>query len=337
MSDVNFAALNEELIQIVEKNIDPKFRDALKRVETDRKSMLNKAADKYKDDDGYYGQQIKRRLKNSEPVRKIYQELAKGGLDVEQASIEFIGTGEELNAKNLKQILKDKMDKEDYNNGPNRVFLIMDKHYEPGMWDEENRTGFGVWEAYYRDGKFFLDDYVRNSSFQAYAKGRILMADLNAKNKWLADKDFYIAYGKSNADKRNERTANKVPASQKRYPVGRWDDHLDKSGYDLKDARNALQMRLKDYKKNSGTYTKQVEELTAQLDELLPKVNEILSNIDFNQGIDLPKKVMEAARRAAVEINDIAKAEDSTWYDDSSMKNRIFDAKVALAKLRELL
>lgn len=258
MSDVNFAALNEELIQIVEKNIDPKFRDALKRVETDRKAMLNKAADKYKND-GYYGNQIKRRLKDSEPVRKIYQELAKGGLDVEQASIEFIGTGADLNSKNLKQILKAKMDKEDYNNGPNRVFLIMDKHYEPEMWDREDRTGFGVWEAYYREGKFFLDDYVRNSSFQAYAKGRILMADLNAKNKWLADKDFYIAYGKSNADKRKERTANKVPQQFRR--TGGWD--ADKSGYDLRAARDALQKRLKDYKKNNGTYTKQVEELTA--------------------------------------------------------------------------
>ena len=339
---MDFKQINEDLISLVEKTIDPKFRDAIKRVETDRKTKLQNKLDKTDPDWTTQRQRIRTGLNKVDPVRKIYKELAAGGMDVEASTIEFIGKGSELNAKNLKQILKDKMDKEDYNNGPNRVNLIMDSGKEFDDFNvewQEDETGIAVWQAYYKEGKFFLDEYTRNAEFTPPFKGRILMAELNSQNKWLQDNDFYIAYGKSSKEKRDERAKAKEGSIERIRNKDSWFGYnkLDKSGYNLTIARNDLKMRLKDYKKNNGTYTKQVEELTKQLDELLPQVNDVLSHIDFNQGIEKPQNVMKAARKAAVAIKDITSSADSQWYDDSSMKRRVDDAKEALNNLKIVL
>ena len=334
---MDFKKLHEDLVSMVEKTIDPKFRDAIKRTEQNRLDKINKALER-PDVSDYRRGELEKGRKIKHPVRKVYTALAKKGLDVEQSTIEFIGTGADLDGKKLKNILKEKMDKEDYNNGPNRVLLVLDKKLEASDWypEETRDPGFCIWTAYYQDGRFYLDDYSPESGFSGYTKGRNLMADLNAKNKWLQDKDFYIAFGKSLGDKRQERINNRIPDSQRRYDVNQgW--NLDKSGYDLKDAKNDLERRLKEYKKNNGTYTKQIEELRNQLNSLLPKVQEVLSNVDFNKGIETPQEVMKMARKAVVDINYINSGMDSNWNDDATMRYRIDTAKKSLETLEILL
>ena len=336
---MDFKKLHEDLVTMVEKTIDPKFRDAIKRTEQNRMDKINKALER-PDVSDYRRGELEKGKKQKHAARRVYTALAKKGLDVEQSTIEFIGTGADLDGKKLKNILKEKMDKEDYNNGPNRVLLILDKHLEASDWypEESRDPGFCIWTAYYQDGRFYLDDYSPESGFDGYTKGRNLMADLNAKNKWLQNKDFYMAFGKSTQEKRDERIKNRIPDSQRRY---RHDVNqvwgLDKSGYDLKDAKNDLERRLKEYKKNNGTYTKQIEELRNQLNSLLPKVQEVLSNVDFNQGIETPQEVMKMARKAVVDINYINSGMDSNWNDDSTMRYRIDVAKKSLERLEILL
>lgn len=337
---VDFKQINEDLISFVEKTIDPKFRDAIEKVQKQRLDKMNKELEDPNTSD-WRKQDIEQHMKIKHDAKNVYKALASKGLDVEKATIQFIGTGAELDGKILKKILKEKMDKEDYNNGPNRVFLIMDQHHESSNWRADydyDGTGISIWSAYYQGGKFFLDDYVPVRGFAPVCKGRILMADLNAKANYTQKADFYIAFGVSSNEIRKQRRDNKAPQSLDRAKnPDDWYNRYDKSGYDLKAARDALSNRLKEYKKNNGTYAKRVEELTGKLDEMLPKVNEILSNIDFNQGIEKPQNVMKAARKAAVAIKEITSSADSKWYDDDSMKSKIIAAEEALYNLENLL
>ena len=297
---VDFKKLNEDLISFVEKNIDPKFRDALKaskerqavglqkEVDYNKQKAADAAAKGY--DAEYWEKEAKQyadKLAGKKSADYVYNELYHKGLAVDQATIEYIGNGKELDAKKMKKIIKEKLPADKEYDRQNHVFLIADTHEPESLRygsPERARSGFVVWEAGYTDGTFYLDSWTRTKAIEPYEKGRVLMADLN---KGRCNYDFYLAFGPDVKDKQNARRNAKDGSIERRspkdYPYGEesYAKAYDKSGYDLEAARNKLMQRLQDYKKNNGVYTGKVEEVQKLMEEAEKKVREYMNKIDI--------------------------------------------------------
>lgn len=297
---MDFKQINEDLISLVERTIDPKFRDALQASRDSQNVGLQKDMDKYKQsaidasvkgyDTEYWDKEAKEvadKIAGKKSADFVYNELYHKGLAVDQATIEYIGNGKDLDAKKLKNILKAKLPANKEYDRNNDVYLIADTHEPESLRygsPEGARSGFVVWVASYVDGVFNLDSWARTKAIEPYEKGRVLMADLN---KGRCNYDFYICYGPTVGEKQRQRRDAKDGSierkSLKDYPYGEesYARAYDKSGYDLEAARYKLMQRLQDYKKNNGVYTGKVEEVQKLMEEAEKKVREYMNKIDI--------------------------------------------------------
>ena len=356
---VDFKKLNEDLISFVEKNIDPKFRDALKaskerqavglqkEVDYNKQKAANAAAKGY--DAEYWEKEAKQyadKLAGKKSADYVYNELYHKGLAVDQATIEYIGNGKELDAKKLKKIIKEKLPADKEYDRQNHVFLIADTHEPESLRygsPERARSGFVVWEAGYTDGTFYLDSWTRTKAIEPYEKGRVLMADLN---KGRCNYDFYLAFGPDVKDKQNARRNAKdgIVKRYKKSDLNHWDQEyfdrlFDKSGYDVQQFKKELMQRLQDYKKKNGAYTEQAEEIQNKLNNVEPKIRDYMSKLNIKE-YSASKKlegVLSGYRSFCWEAEQFLKEIEDKDATDGSVNRRYKDAIEQYNKLDSML
>lgn len=338
---IEFKKINEDLISLVERTIDPKFRDALQASRDSQNAGLQREIDRNKQsaidaaargsDPEYWEKEAKEvtdKLLGKKSADFVYNELYHKGLAVDQATIEFIGNGKELDAKKLKKIIKEKLPADKGYDRQNHVFLIADTHKPESIRygsPERARSGFVVWEAGYTDGTFYLDSWTRTKAIEPYEKGRVLMADLNKGN---CNYDFYLAFGPDVKDKQNARRDAKdgVIKRYKRSDLNKWDQEdferwFDKSGYDVQQFKKELMQRLQDYKKKNGAYTEQAEEVQNKLKDIETRIREFMSNIDikdYTAAIKL-KEILDGYRSFCWETDSFLKEIEKDTATDKSV------------------
>lgn len=348
---MNFKQINEDIISLVERTIDPKFRDALQAsrdkqaVGLQREVDYNKQRAAQSTDPEYYEKEAKQytdKLAGKKSADFVYNELYHKGLAVDQATIEYIGNGKDLDAKKLKNILKAKLPANKEYDRNNDVYLIADTHEPESLKygsPERARSGFVVWVASYVDGVFNLDSWARTKAIEPYEKGRVLMADLN---KGICNYDFYICYGPTVGEKQRQRRDAKDGVINRRkksdlpsYDQDWYDKIYDKSGYDLEEARKKLMQRLQDYKKNNGKYTAKVEEVEGLMKEAETKVRDYMSKLDIGDYVASKKlnEILGGYRSFIMDgkwFIDEINSKDAT---DASVDRRYGDAIAAYQKL----
>ena len=346
MKHVDFRKLNEDLIQIVERTIDPKFRDALKASADKQNTDLKNRIDRYKNagDNGEWLDTAEKNLKGKKPADYIYKQLAKRRLEVDKATIEYIGSGKDLDAKTLRNKIKAKLPADKKYDENNKVFLIADTHSVPELSfyrkAEFEGSGFYAWEASYSDERFYLDQYMGDTTLKSDIAGRTLMAYLN--NNDVPEWDFYLAFGPSSYAKRRERAfQNNDPYARKDLrKVDKYDlQFYDKSGYPIDKMKDELIQRLKEYKKSKGAYTTQADEIQNALNTLETKVKDFMSNSDIRD-FDVRrslKEIMDSFSYCCTETELFISAINDKTSTDEYVNKKYTDAKISINKLERLL
>lgn len=335
---MDFKKLHEDLVTMVEKTIDPKFRDAIKRhAEGQRKVYTDRAAN-YRDrgtrasDPDWYETQAKeydQKAKRKQPSELVYKNLARLGLDVEKSTIKYLGNAQDFDSKSLKKELKQYIDKEDTNR---RCYLIYDTNY-----DSYSEYGVDSHLRVYRvdydyNGQFELSNWNPDNSFATDKKGRTFMADLNRKD---IKGDLYVAFGISSRDIQKEREQRQKGRVLRN--VG-YSGDLDKSGYDLYQAQKDLNKRLGEYKRNKGTYVQDVEQVNTKWAEIVTKIKTISGNIDLADDWEIKKltELLKSANWAATKVQWLADSiKDSSRDTDSHIRKSISDCNELITKLED--
>ena len=297
---MSYRKLNEELISIVEKNIDPKFRDYVKQRSDRQRSLLNKEAakldDPYYADSSYY-QNKKSKLKKlakakNQDADRIYKYIGKY-LDVENCTIETIPT-EDLKSGKLRKLIKSKLNKDTTGillqpisgySGDETDY----KSFRAYICEIEKDTDKLIITPSYGDGRYYMSEKPTGVTAHTDATNTF-MADLNAGR---IEGDLYFAYGKYISDVRKEKGREgsaynrglqaKIPTNLYRFKYDNEKDvfatdSIDKSGYLTGQAD--LLKRLAQYKQSKGSYQKEVEEIYNAFDNLYNKYKEAVNNYD---------------------------------------------------------
>ena len=348
-----FKILNEQLEAIIEKTIDPKFRDALKASRDFQTSNLQTDIDYYKtrvkkDPDYKWAKDsldnLEKLMKGKRSADYVYKQLASRGLAVDKATIEYIGNGKNLNGKILKNLVKAKLPEDKGYDKNSIVFVIADTHSVQkmdtyGSSAERLQSGFFAWQAYYSEGVFYLDDYMGNSKLNSDIKGRTLMNYLN--NDKLPDWDFYLTFGPRTSGLRTERAFNKNPYDRVDLKkLDKWSlPYYDKSGYPLDKMKYELIQRLKEYKKSKGAYTAQADELQNSLNDLEAKIKEIIANSDikdFNARHNI-KIIMNKYSTCCDAVKDFLNELERTTTTDKNVNDYYKIAKSTINDINEII
>lgn len=284
------------------------------------------------------------KFEGKKPADYIYKQLAKRRLEVDKATIEYIGSGKDLDGKTLRNKIKAKLPADKKYDENNKVFLIADTHSVPELSfykpAEFEGSGFYAWEASYSDEKFYLDQYMGDTTLNSNITGRTLMSYLN--NKDIPEWDFYLAFGPSSYAKRRER------AFQNNDPYGREDlrtldkwslQFYDKSGYPIDKMKDELIQRLKEYKKSKGAYTTQADELQNALNDFEVKIKDIIANSDikdFNVRDDI-KTIINRYSTCCDAVEDFLNALESTTTTDRDVNDYYKMAKAAIESVNKII
>lgn len=292
---MDYKKLNEELISIVEKNIDPKFRQFIKdRNEVQKQYLQKEINDKIKYSGGeenlsdYTKQKIdklqKQKTSKHQDADRILKFLG-GIIDVENCTLETIPT-QGLKSGKLRKLIKSKLTDID-----TKGILLC-----PVIgWDAEKLDSVQTFECWVNaDNKLYIDPLIRQNADWPYKHNGVanaqavntFMADLNSG---LVPAEIYFAYGtyipKARQDKNrpggkyNRGLQNKIPYNLYRY-TGKETEYMDvdKSGY-INQQKDLLK-RLADYKQSKGSYNKDVEAIYSKYDELLKQYKDLVAKYD---------------------------------------------------------
>lgn len=289
---MDFKKLNEELISIVEKNIDPKFRQFIKDRNDTQKQYLQKEIDnRIKSDgggenlNGYTKMAINRLQKQKDSKHQDADRILKflgEIIDVENCTLETIPT-EGLKSNKLRKLIKSKLTDID-----TKGILLC----PVTGWDAEKLDSVQTFKCWVNsDNKLCIEPLIRQnfgSRHNGIANAQAIntfMADLNSG---LAPSEIYFAYGtyipKVRQDKnrpggRYERGLQyKIPSNLYRHKEDVGYGNVDKSGYI--NQQEDLLRRLADYKQSKGSYNKDVETIYSKYDELLKQYKDLVANYD---------------------------------------------------------
>ena len=317
---MNYRKLNEELISIVEKNIDPSFRELIqKRSDEQRQRFSDKAAEyrKYAQDaeDGSFWKDDyekdadafeKEANKKNMPIQNIYKELAYY-IDVENANIIKI----ENNALNSKQLRKE-LAKYITNEDIQGVLLVPNVQPTRGTSINaiKNQTSFEAFNVTYsnQDKKIYIQPYWnpgndRNITVDGPAINRF-MADLN-KGDYTTD--LYLAYGENIRKTRVNKGRQSFLRSEEdiygknfrsRKYAGQYE--YDKSGY-VKGTED-LMKRLAQYKQQKGSYTKDIDLIYNAFDKLMDEYRQQVVSYDPRNPQTRNRYEIEKARKAVENV-----------------------------------
>lgn len=232
---MDFSKVNEELISIVEKNIDPSFRDYVKKSIDDQRADINKRVDKLNADKekGWFSKwdqqdlDVLNKVKDSKNLNagNIYRYIASLGLDVENCTIESVAV-EGLTSKKLNKMFK--------NCGCQMAVVLVPTNVGfEGSYYRNNRDAgrtakFQVYQySKYVDGdgkeKVYFEEagdrkYYDNSWDSVYKmsspaeqgeKGRVFMANVNDGSLLKRGVEtIWFAYGNTRQEKRKEIDRN---------------------------------------------------------------------------------------------------------------------------------
>ena len=314
---MNYRKLNEELISIVEKNIDPSFRDFIqRRSDEQRQQFSNKAAyyrklaqdadegsfwkDDYEKDADTFDAEAK---KKNMPIQNVYKELAHY-IDVENANIIKI----ENNGLTSKQLRKELAK---YITNENIEGILLIPNVQPPLIGRslrtiKNQSSFDAFNVTYskEDNRIYLQPYwnssgSRNITVDGPAVNRF-MADLNKGNYTT---DLYLAYGenirKTRVNKgrqsylRDEEEIYGKNFRSRKY-AGQYE--FDKSGY-VKGTED-LMKRLAQYKQQKGSYTKDIDLIYNAFDKLMDEYRQQVASYDPRKPQTRNRYEIEQARKA---------------------------------------
>ena len=299
----DFKALREELISLVEKTIDPSFRDYLNKTADRQRELYTQGRDaaaaaydkavqdnndwakKYAlEDKDYYEKALKGKM-NSELV---YKELAKY-IDVNNATIVKIAVDDTLKSSKLRKELKKYLTDTNING----VLLVPDTpSYSYSRYSKHNIDALYSFDAYRvylgsETGKLYIDpiqSYQRyNHPFSNDAKpANSFMSRLN---NGVYTGDFYFAYGENIGLTRKKkgrmyygRSEEEIYGPNYRDKKRAGTDGYDKSGY-YKDTQ-ALLDRLAQYKQSKGVYKKDVDTIYSAFDTILQDYKDAVQQYD---------------------------------------------------------
>ena len=342
---IDIKKLNEEIQGLIEKEVSPEFVDRVKQYSDQERNRYKRDADRYKQnydstgDDWYkdaFDDVNKKANAKNMKADKVYQYLADHGVDVQNCKIETLN-GSELKSKDLKKLyFNAKKDEQ------TKVILLV-----PAM---ENFQAYELYTTY--DGKFAINDLMPNTYKgveDAVYKPHSLKTALNSGI--FEGKQLFLVSGpdlrilrmqrrQSQKDMVKRYKDDEVPHSVETDGDIQWAfdndwSFLDKSGYIVDYA--AIKRKLMDYKKQKGSYSKDVDEILNGYEELMGKVKELFTNYDPRQGTstDLPR-IMDKMNNLGYTLQKID-SNLETPDNGTSLKNHIDEAKRRIENIKTLL
>lgn len=340
---MDIKGLNEEIFNLIEKDISPEFRDQVKQYADMERNQYLKDVDYYKSrldynpDDEFYKDALDRANKKASVKNmyadKIYKYLAEHNVDVQNCTIESLD-GTNLRSKDLKTLyFKAKKDTQ------TMVILLV-----PQI------SNFAAYELTTTDdGKFVILDLMRRRD-QGVEEGPKPHSLKVALNSGVFDnKQLFLVSGPNLTSLRRQRRQSQ-DGMVKRFKADdvsfnvetdgdiQWalnndKSFLDKSGYIVDYAK--IKNKLLNFKKQKGSYSKDIDELLNGYDELMGKVKELFTNYNPRQGTstDLPR-IMDKMNNLGYILQKID-SNLETSDNGTSLKNYIDEAKRAIEDMRK--
>lgn len=300
----DFKALHEELIFLVERTIDPSFRDYINKTANRQRELYTQGRDKAAisydkavqnndewtknyalDDKNYYEKALKGKM-NSE---LIYKELAKY-IDVNNATIVKIENNGLKSAQLRKELKK-------YLTSPEMegVLLVPNVPYyyssseKPYKHDIDALYSFDAYRVYLgsETGKLYIDPIQADKRYKHPFSRDAKPANsfMSSLNNGIYTGDFYFAYGENIGLTRKKkgrmyygRSEEEIYGPNYRDKKRAGTNGYDKSGY-YKDTQ-ALLDRLAQYKQSKGVYKKDVDTIYSAFDTILQDYKDAVQQYD---------------------------------------------------------
>lgn len=300
----DFKALHEELISLVEKTIDPSFRDYLNKTAARQRELYTQgrdtAAANYDkavqdnndwakkdalDAKNYYEKALKGKM-NSE---LIYKELAKY-IDVNNATIVKIAVDDTLKSSKLRKELKKYLTDTNIDGVllvPNVPYYINSKNLY--KYDIDALYSFDAYRVYLgsETGKLYIDPIQPYQRYKhPFSKdAKPANSFMSSLNNGIYTGDFYFAYGENIGLTRKKkgrmyygRSEEEIYGPNYRDKKRAGTNGYDKSGY-YKDTQ-ALLDRLAQYKQSKGVYKKDVDTIYSAFDTILQDYKDAVQQYD---------------------------------------------------------
>ena len=341
---IDIKKLNEEIQGLIEREVSPEFVDRVKQYSDQERNRYKRDADRYKQnydstgDDWYkdaFDDVNKKANAKNMKADKVYQYLADHGVDVQNCKIETLN-GSGLKSKDLKKLyFNAKKDEQ------TKVILLVPY--------DQNFVAYELYTTY--DGKFAINDLMPNE-YKGVGSGYTPYSLKTALNSGIFEgKQLFVVSGpdlrilrmqrrQSQKDMVKRYKDDEVPHSVETDGDIQWAfdndwSFLDKSGYIVDYA--AIKRKLMDYKKQKGSYSKDVDEILNGYEELMGKVKELFTNYDPRQGTstDLPR-IMDKMNNLGYTLQKID-SNLETPDNGTSLKNHIDEAKRRIENIKTLL